>query len=172
MRLWKSNAGFIDDFVAYWPLSLSTQYVTTLLPPPPEHRPRTRNQASRLPAKVLSISSYVFRGWGLVTETAVHLVLPFVLICWLQYVYALLLWPFSPLAPIPHVLIKSELWEVQFRSLLVGGERMKALDSPLRWTRRGKFAHFEEQFKIFEKELSNFLSQFGQKFIKAGQTLQ
>ena len=52
---------------------------------------------------------------------------------------------------------------------------MKALDSPLRWTRRGKFAHFEEQFKIFEKELkklSNFLSQFGQKFIKAGQTLQ
>jgi hypothetical protein len=64
---------------------------------------------------------------------------------------------------------------VQLRSLLVGGEWLKGLESPLRWTRRGIFAHFEEQFTMFEKELkklANCLSQFRQKFIKAGQTLQ
>lgn len=52
---------------------------------------------------------------------------------------------------------------------------MKALESTLRWTRRGIVAHFEEQFTIFEKELkkiANGLSHFCQKFIKAGQTLQ
>jgi len=63
---------------------------------------------------------------------------------------------------------------VQLRSLLVGGEWMKALESPLWWTRRGIFEHFEEQFTIFEKELkklANCLSQFCQKFIQADQTL-
>ena len=52
---------------------------------------------------------------------------------------------------------------------------MKALESPLRWKRRGILGHFEKQFTIFEKELkklANGLSQFCQKFIKAGQTLQ
>jgi hypothetical protein len=52
---------------------------------------------------------------------------------------------------------------------------MEALESTLRWTRRGIFAHFEEQFAVFEKELKKFansLSQFCQKFIRASQTLQ
>jgi len=52
---------------------------------------------------------------------------------------------------------------------------MKAPESPLKWARRDILAHFEEQFTIFEKELkklANGLSQFCQKFIKAGQTLQ
>jgi hypothetical protein len=69
-----------------------------------------------------------------------------------------------------HLAIKSELWEVQLQSLLVDREWIKALESPLWWTRRGILVHFEQQFVISGKEvkdLANCLSQFCQQFIKA-----